>query len=286
MITLHAPRAVRALLDKHGVAPHKQLGQNFLCDANALETIADAGVVEGEAVLEIGPGLGSLTQQLAMRAKRVVAVEIDKGFLPILAETLADFDNVTIVHADFLKADFASLHRALGGGRFSVCANLPYYISTPILTRLLESKLPITQMTFLLQKEVGDRLAARPGQKNYGSLSVFAQHFAAIETVAKVGASCFVPAPNVDSIVVKLAMRPAPYELTDEALFFKLIRASFAMRRKTLANNLAAAFPIGKEDVQGLLTKIGLDSGVRAEALGVGEFAELSEGILLFLKEK
>lgn len=276
MVELHSPNAVRALLTKHGVAPHKQLGQNFLFDANALRTIAESAAIDAGSVLEIGPGMGALTRELAARAERVVAVEIDKGFLPVLAETLSDFDNVTIVHGDFLKTNLAALHTQLGGARFSVCANLPYYISTPILTRLLESKLPIDRMVFLLQKEVGERLMALPGQKNYGSLSIFAQHFAEIEVVTKVGARCFFPAPNVDSIVVRLSLRPAAYAVADEARYFHLVRAAFAMRRKTLANNLAAAYAMDKQTLAETLTHMGYPADVRAESLSAAAFADLS----------
>lgn len=281
MFNLKSAKTVHELLIKHKVAPHKQLGQNFLIDQNALEAIANGVETKGKAILEIGPGLGTLTQQLATRANCVVAVEIDKGFLPILEETLAGFSNVQIVHEDIMKADLNILHQKLGGGAFNVCANLPYYITTPIIMRLFESDLPIDQMCFLIQKEVADRIGAQPGNKQYGSLSIAVQYYADIEVVAKVSPSCFIPPPKVESVAIRLTKRPPNIDLQDVHFFFQVTRGAFAMRRKTFANNIAAMFAqIKREDVQEMLLNEGIRPDIRAEALTLNQFARLSESLL------
>lgn len=306
---LHSAGEVRALLERYGLAANKQLGQNFLLDGNILAQIADAAQVEGGRALEIGPGLGALTQELAQRADRVLAVELDRGFLRALQETLTPwglpggseggFDGesrasasvpllesgqgwpagarVALLHQDFLKTDLRRIE-ALLGGPFNVCANLPYYITTPIIMKLLEGELPIGSMVFLLQKEVAERMAAAPGGKEYGSLSIAVQHYAALEKVCKVPPAAFWPQPKVDSLVLKLTLRKADYawELEDSSAFFALVRAAFAMRRKTLANNLRAAYPARKGDVEAILRQEGIPENARAEQLSPEDFARLS----------
>jgi 16S rRNA (adenine1518-N6/adenine1519-N6)-dimethyltransferase len=285
MVNLASVSTIRELLSRFEISPLKQLGQNFLCDAHMLAAIADSAELDGgKSVLEIGPGLGALTQQLALRAGKVVAVEIDKGLLPVLEYTLADFSNVEVIHGDILKQDLHQLHEKLGGGAFAVCANLPYYITTPIIMNLLESGLPITTLSFLIQKEVAERMAARPGSKNYGSLSIAVQYYTDVEIVTKVPPTCFVPQPGVDSIVVRLRKKAAPgVSVPDEELFFALTRCAFAMRRKTLANNIAASsLGLTREQAQLLLENCGLSPTVRGEALSLAEFGALAGAVWQF----
>lgn len=270
--------AAKALLQSHGLAPNKKLGQNFLCDEGVVERIADsAGVTADDCVLEIGPGMGALTRALAHRARRVVAVEIDSGLIPVLQDTLADYDNVTVVHGDFLKADLGELHQTLGGGSFRVAANLPYYITTPIILRLLESGLPVLSMSFLVQKEVAERMAAKPGTKNYGSLSIAVQYYADVQVVLRVPPACFLPAPSVDSVVVRMDVRPPVVQVRSQEDFFRITRAAFAMRRKTLANNLASGLSLNRAQAEDLIAQAGLSPSVRGEALSLEEFARLSD---------
>lgn len=281
MMNLASPAVLRELLDRFGLAPHKQLGQNFLCDGNVIARIADAAnLTKEDAVLEIGPGLGALTQQLSLRAKKVVAVEIDSGLIPALACTLEGLDNVEVVHDDFLKCDLAALHEKLGGGEFCVAANLPYYITTPIIMALLESGLPVRSMSFLIQKEVAERMAAKPGTKSYGSLSIAVQYYTDAELALRVPPSCFVPAPAVESVVIRLNVRPPRVQVADESAFFALTRAAFAMRRKTLANNIAAGgFGLTRAQAEEALCAVGLRPDVRGEAVSIEEFARLSDWI-------
>lgn len=281
MVNLTSPAEITRIQKQFGISPLKQLGQNFLCDAHMLDKIADAGgFTKADAVLEIGPGMGALTQRIAQRAGKVVAVEIDKGLLPVLEYTLEEFDNVVVVHGDILKQDLNELHALLGGGAFWVCANLPYYITTPIIMRLLESSLPCPTLCFLLQKEVAERMAAKPGSKSYGSLSIAVQYYTKAQIVLKVPPTCFIPAPTVDSVVMRLDRCPPPVEVADEALFFALCRSAFAMRRKTLANNLAASvLGLSREKAEAAIALAGLDEKVRGEALSLDEFAKLANTI-------
>lgn len=286
MIQLASPRVVQDLLTRYHVAPNKRFGQNFLIDQGTLQKIAEAAHPQDQPVLEIGPGLGSLTQHLAQRAERVVSVEIDKGFLPILQETLADFSNIEIVHADFLKTDLSVLYEKLGQKPFCICANLPYYITTPIMMRLLESNLPWQTMCFLMQREVGERIGAEPNSKSYGSLSLAMQYYAHVEIAGKVGARCFIPPPHVDSIILRLTPKPRSLNLQEEKKVFAIIRAAFAMRRKTLANNLTAAFPsFSKEEVQSSLETCGFDARIRAEALAFDSFVCLTRALFPNLQD-
>lgn len=277
MRDISSPAAVRALLKERGLSPNKQLGQNFLCDANMIKKIADAaGVTKGDSVLEIGPGLGALTRELCDRAKRVVAVEIDSGLAEVLKTTLSDKENAAVIHADFLKCDLKELHEALGGGPFFVAANLPYYITTAIILRLLESGLPVVSMSFLIQKEVAERMAAAPKTKSYGSLSIAVQYHTDVSVVLSVPRGCFLPPPGVDSVVVMLKKRPPRVSVPSEEDFFRITRAAFAMRRKTLANNLSAGMGIEKERAEELIASADLPANVRGEELSLEQFAEIA----------
>lgn len=277
MINLASPRVVHDLLDQYHLAPNKRFGQNFLIDASILEKISICANIDAGPVLEIGPGLGSLTQHLAPKASKVVAVEIDRGFIPVLHETLADFSNVTIINADFLKVDLADITHVFANQPFSVCANLPYYITTPILLRLLESGLPWTTMCFLLQKEVGERFSAQPRTKHYGSLSLAVQYYAHVETCFKVSPNCFLPAPAVDSSVVQFTPKKSSLNLQEERKIFAIIRASFAMRRKTLVNNLTTSFPtLSRDSLQNALQSMSFSPQARAEELSLDDFIQLA----------
>ncbi|MGI6151535.1 MAG: 16S rRNA (adenine(1518)-N(6)/adenine(1519)-N(6))-dimethyltransferase RsmA [Christensenellales bacterium] len=277
MRDVSSPAAVRALLKDRGLSPNKQLGQNFLCDANIIKRIADAaGVNKADAVLEIGPGLGALTRELCDRADRVVAVEIDSGLAEVLKETLSDKKNATVIHGDFLKCDLAELHDVLGGGPFRVAANLPYYITTAIIMRLLESGLPVLSMSFLIQKEVAERMAAAPKTKSYGSLSIAVQYYTDVSVVLNVPRGCFLPSPGVDSVVVRLNKRPPKVDVPSEEDFFRITRAAFAMRRKTLANNLSVGLGISKERAEALIKAANLPENVRGEELSLEQFAQIA----------
>lgn len=278
MINLASPRVVHDLLNKYHLAPNKRFGQNFLVDATILEKISLSATINESPVLEIGPGLGSLTQHLATKASKVVAVEIDRGFIPVLQETLVDFSNVAIINADFLKVNLFDIMQAFDNQPFVVCANLPYYITTPILLRLLESGLPWTSMCFLLQKEVGERFSAQPRTKHYGSLSLVVQYYADVKTCFKVSPNCFVPTPAVDSSVVQFTPKQSSLNLQEERKIFAIIRASFSMRRKTLANNLIASFPsLSREYLQNSLQSISFSPQARAEELSLDDFIALSK---------
>lgn len=281
-----SPRKTKELLQKYGFSFKKSLGQNFLIDGNILRNIADAadlGPTKG--ALEIGPGIGALTEKLAERSGRVVAIEIDQRLLPMLEDSLSDYPNVAIVHGDVLKVDLHALFRERFAGleSVSVVANLPYYITTPIVMRLLEEKLPVESIVVMIQKEVADRFAASPGSKDYGSLSVAVQYYAEPEVVAKVPHTVFIPQPNVDSAVVKLKMRAEPpVAVRDEALFFDVVQAAFVQRRKTLLNNLQQRFfpnAGGKEECRAFLEACGIAPERRGETLSLAEFASLANAL-------
>ena len=273
---------IHALLERHGFHFSKAKGQNFLTQAWVPAQLAElAGVDEGCGVLEVGPGFGPLTQQLCTRAKKVVAVELDRRLEPVLAETMAGFDNLELVFADVLKTDLASLVREkLAGLRLQACANLPYYITSPVLTRLVESGL-FEAMTVMVQKEVAQRICAKPGTADYSAFSVFCQYYTEPRLLFDVPPSCFIPQPKVTSSVITLARRQTPVaQVEDEALFFRLVRASFAMRRKTLLNGLSAGFPqVGKAALAEILALCGLAPDVRGETLGIPEFAAIANEI-------
>ncbi|GAB2719044.1 16S rRNA (adenine(1518)-N(6)/adenine(1519)-N(6))-dimethyltransferase RsmA [Paenibacillus thermoaerophilus] len=278
-----APSRTHGILKKYGLSAKKSLGQNFLTDLNILRKIAEAAELGPEdGALEIGPGLGALTEHLARKAGRVAAVELDDRLLPVLRETLAPYPQVRVIHGDVLKLDLARLWEECFADchSVSVAANLPYYITTPILMKLIESGLPFRHIVVMIQKEVADRIAARPGSKDYGSLSVAIQFYCETETVTRVPPSVFVPQPNVESAVIRLTRRAEPaVRVSDEAWFFRVVQASFAQRRKTLANNLLGVFmPKGERArLEALLAEVGIAPGRRGETLSMDEFARLSE---------
>ena len=271
------PRAIRALLEENGFRFSRAMGQNFLIDPSVPERIAEAADPGPEdGVLEIGPGIGTLTVRLAERAGRVCCVELDRTLLPVLDRTLAACGNVTVVGGDILKTDLAELtERELAGLRLSVCANLPYNITTPVLTKLLESGL-FSRLTVMIQREVAARICAEPGTADYGAFTVFCGYHARAERLFDVPPGCFMPAPKVTSTVIRLAPRPAPAEVEDRELFFRVVRASFAQRRKTLVNGLAAAFPLPKAELAETLAACGLEEKTRGETLSLAQFAAVA----------
>lgn len=275
------PRRTQDIIKRHGFSFKKSLGQNFLIDTNILRKIvAAAGLDKTKGALEIGPGIGALTQHLAEEAAVVTAVEIDQRLIPILGEVLEPYDNVEIVHGDVLGLDLHELFRRRYGGvsGVSVVANLPYYVTTPILMKLLEDKLPLEHIVVMIQKEVAERMAAAPGSKAYGSLSVAVQYYCEPELVCVVPHTVFIPQPNVDSAVIKLTLRKEPpVQTPDEAFFFRTVQASFAQRRKTIWNNLLSW--VGKDRRELLaeaLAQSGIDPVRRGETLSLDEFAHLS----------
>jgi 16S rRNA (adenine1518-N6/adenine1519-N6)-dimethyltransferase len=277
------PIRTKEILQKYGFSFKKSLGQNFLIDPNILHRIADhAEITSQTGVIEIGPGIGALTEQLAKRAKKVVAFEIDQRLLPILDDTLSPYKNVKVIHQDVLKADVAAVinEEFHDCQEIKVVANLPYYVTTPIIMKLLEEKLPLNSIVVMLQKEVADRMAAAPSTKDYGSLSIAVQFYTEPKTVMTVPKTVFVPQPNVDSAVIRLVLRDAPsVSVQDEAFFFKVIKASFAQRRKTLQNNLFHNLlneKAGKEKIEQALEKAEIDGKRRGETLSLQEFAHLS----------
>ncbi len=269
---------IRPLLERHGFHFSKALGQNFLIESWVPRDIAESsGAGPGTGVLEIGPGIGPLTVQLAQRADRVAAVELDKALLPILAETLADHPNATVIPGDVMKLDLAALVKEqFPGLKALVCANLPYNITTPVLTLLLESGL-FSAVTVMIQKEVAQRICAGPGSKDYGAFSVLCQYYASCELLFEVPRECFLPAPKVTSAVVRLKACPPPDYIHDKTLFFRVVRGAFGLRRKTLLNALANAFPYSKETLAGCIAAAGLPADIRGERLGLKEFATLSD---------
>lgn len=275
------PKRTREIIARHGFTFRKSLGQNFLVDANVLRRIVEAAELDpSKGALEIGPGIGALTERLAGAAGKVAAIELDGRLIPILEELLGPCGNVEIVHGDALKLDLKRLiaERFAGFERVSVVANLPYYVTTPILMKLLEERLPLEFIVVMVQKEVAERMTAPPGGKEYGSLSVAVRYFAEPEIICTVPRTVFVPLPNVDSAVVRLRLRSRPpVDVSDEALFFRVVHAAFARRRKTLANNLTAL--LGKErrqEAAALPAACGIDPGRRGETLSLGEFAALA----------
>ena len=277
MAYLGIPQNTIAVLQKYHFNFQKKFGQNFLIDTTVLDRIiSSAEITKEDCVLEIGPGIGTMTQYLAERAGSVVAVEIDKALIPILEETLQDYDNVTVINDDILKVDINRLVEEKNGGRpIKVVANLPYYITTPIIMGLFESRVPLKSITIMVQKEVADRMQVGPGTKDYGALSLAVQYYAKPEIVANVPPNCFIPRPNVGSAVIRLTR----YEEPPEKKMFALIRASFNQRRKTLVNGLGnAGLPgITKESAAAALAQMSLSPTVRGEALTLEQFARLSD---------
>ena len=279
---LSNPQNTIQVIQKHGFAFQKKFGQNFLIDAHVLDKIiAAAGVTADDMVLEIGPGIGTMTQYLAERARQVTAVEIDTNLIPILKETLSDYDNVTVINEDILKVDIKKLAEEYNAGKpIKVVANLPYYITTPIIMGLFESGVPIDNITVMVQKEVADRMQVGPGSKDYGALSLAVQYYAEPYIVANVPPNCFIPRPNVGSAVLRLTRHQTPpVEVKDRELMFKLIRASFNQRRKTLLNGLnnSPELSFGKEQIAAAIEQLGVSAAVRGEALTLEQFARLSD---------
>lgn len=279
---ISTPSKTKEIIEANRFAFKKNFGQNFLIDSNILDNIAAcAGVTKEDCVLEIGPGIGSLTQVLAENAGQVVAVEIDNTLIPILKQTLEDYDNIEILNQDILKTDIDAIIREKNDGRpIKVVANLPYYITTPIIMGLFESGVPIDNITVMVQKEVADRMQVGPGSKDYGALSLAVQYYAEPYIVANVPPNCFIPRPNVGSAVIRLTRHQTPpVEVKDRELMFKLIRASFNQRRKTLLNGLnnSPELSFGKEQIAAAIEQLGVPAAVRGEALTLEQFARLSD---------
>lgn len=281
MATLGNPQNTIAVLQKYNFNFQKKFGQNFLIDTHVLDKIiAAAHITEDDLVLEIGPGIGTMTQYLCEHARQVVAVEIDKNLIPILEDTLSEYDNVKVIQNDILKVDINEIAEKENGGRpIKVVANLPYYITTPIIMGLFESHVPIENITVMVQKEVADRMQVGPGTKEYGALSLAVQYYAEPYIVANVPPNCFMPRPKVGSAVIRLTRhKENPVEVKDEALMFRLIRASFNQRRKTLVNGLTNSPEVqaSKEEILAALEEMGVSATVRGETFGLEEFATLA----------
>lgn len=282
MEKLSNPQKTIEIIQKYGFDFQKKFGQNFLIDPRVLDKIiAAAEITKDDFVLEIGPGIGTMTQYLAEAARAVTAVEIDRNLIPILSETLSEYENVTVLNQDVLKTDIAAIAQERNAGRpIKVVANLPYYITTPIIMGLFESRVPIDSITVMVQKEVAQRMQAQPGTKDYGALSLAVQYYAEPYIAANVPPNCFIPRPNVGSAVIRLKKyENPPVKVQDEALLFRLIRASFNQRRKTLVNGLknCAELPFSKEQILAAFEATGLAENIRGEALTLAQFAQLSD---------
>lgn len=281
MATLGIPQNTIEVLQKYNFNFQKKFGQNFLIDTHVLEKIIEeSGITKDDFVLEIGPGIGTMTQYLCENAREVAAVEIDKNLIPILADTLSAYDNVEVINDDILKVDINKLAEEKNGGKpIKVVANLPYYITTPIIMGLFESHVPIDSITIMVQKEVADRMQVGPGSKDYGALSLAVQYYASPYIVANVPPNCFIPRPNVGSAVIRLTRyQEPPVQVKDPKLMFKLIRASFNQRRKTLQNGLnnSPEISFSKEEITKAIESLGVSPSVRGEALSLEQFAQLA----------
>ena len=280
--TLGNPQNTIEVLQKYNFVFQKKFGQNFLIDTHVLDKIiGSAEITKDDVVLEIGPGIGTMTQYLACAAKKVIAVEIDKALIPILEDTLSEYENVRVINHDVLKVDIAKLAEEENGGKpIKVVANLPYYITTPIIMGLFENHVPIKSITVMVQKEVADRMQVGPGTKDYGALSLAVQYYAEPYLVANVPPNCFMPRPNVGSAVIRLTRHETvPVQVEDEKLMFRLIRASFNQRRKTLANGLknSPELDYTKEEIEAAIEALGRGASIRGEALTLEEFAKLAD---------
>lgn len=281
---LYAPSTIRDIKDRHDFKLSKSLGQNFLTDKNIIEKIISApGISKNDLVIEIGPGIGVLTAEAAEKAAKVIAIEIDRNLIPILKETLKDYDNIEIIQQDILKTDLNQLleqNREYRGQKIEtvkIIGNLPYYITTPIIMKILEEGVQAESITIMMQKEVADRLKSPPGSKTYGAISVAVQYYCTVSQVASVPKEVFIPQPKVDSTVLRLDIRKEkPVQLQDEKLFFKCIKAGFGQRRKTLLNSLTSGTGISKDQVEEALERAGIDGKRRAETLGLEEFARIA----------
>ncbi len=290
MASLGIPRNTIEILQKYHFNFQKKFGQNFLIDTSVLERIMKAAeITKDDFCLEIGPGIGTMTQYLAETAREVVAVEIDKNLIPILEDTLSDYENVTVINDDILKLDIPKIVEERNGGRpIKVVANLPYYITTPIIMGLFEKQIPVQSITVMVQKEVAERMQAGPGTKDYGALSLAVQYYAEPKVVANVPPNCFIPRPNVGSAVIRLTRHEKPaVQVEDERKMFSLIKASFGQRRKTLVNSLSNAPELGisRDHAAAALEKMGMPPMIRGEALTLEQFAELSNRISVFFAE-
>ena len=284
MINLTDMKTVRSILGRHGFHFSKKLGQNFLIDPSVCPRIAEEGnAAAGYGVLEIGPGIGTMTQYLAEAAREVAAVEIDSSLIPILKDTLKDWDNVSVINNDILKTDIKKIADEKNGGKpVKVVANLPYYITTPIIMGLFEKNVPVDSITVMVQKEVADRMQVGPGTKDYGALSLAVQYYAKPEIVANVPPNCFMPRPKVGSAVIKLTRyEKPPVDVKDEGLMFRLIRASFNQRRKTLVNGIrnSGDFSLSKDEIEDVFNRCELPLNIRGEALTLEQFAMLANCI-------
>lgn len=277
---LTSVKTINEIRHKFGFEFKKGLGQNFLTDKSVLKQIADAAS-DARGVIEIGPGFGVLTRELSQGFEKVVSIEIDSRLNDVLDYTLADCDNVTVINKDILKCDIEEIiAENFGNEKISIAANLPYYITTPIITYLIEKKLNLSSIVVMIQKEVAERICASPGTKNYGAISVLCQYYTAPEIVTLVSAGKFVPPPKVDSAVVKMTLRNTPaVSVSDEALFFKTVKAAFSQRRKTLLNCLCSAFPLDKSELTNRMNAAGINPVRRGETLSLSEFAVLSENL-------
>lgn len=287
MAVLGIPHNTIEVIKKYNIKFQKRFGQNFLIDTHVLEKIISAsGVTKNDFVLEIGPGIGTMTQYLCENARKVLAVEIDSSLMPVLSDTLSAYDNVTIVNEDILKLDINRIVKEHNGSiPIKVVANLPYYITTPIIMGLFESHVPLESVTVMVQKEVAQRMQAVPGTKDYGALSLAVQYYAAAEIAANVPANCFIPRPNVGSAVIKLTCHNTPpVKADDEKFMFSVIHASFNQRRKTLQNGLSndAGLGISKKEAADAIKQMGLEENIRGEVLGLKDFAELSNILLSY----
>ena len=285
MDRLSSHRATKEVVNKHNFKFSKSLGQNFLIDDNVIDRILEgARLSETDKIIEVGPGIGTLTREMGKVAENVVSIEIDKTLIPILQETLADLDNVEVVNEDILKVDVQGLIKEkLSGGPVKLVANLPYYITTPIVMKFLEEDIPVTDIVVMVQKEVADRMNAQPNSKDYGALSVAVQYYCDTEIVAKAPRHMFVPQPNVDSIVIGLHVRDEKkYVVDNEDIFFKTVKASFGQRRKTLLNSLGGLGFLSKDQIKEALKAANIDEKRRGETLSIDEFANLSNEINKF----
>lgn len=283
---LYAPSTIEAIKEKHRFQLSKSLGQNFITDKHVIERIVEgADLSEKDLVIEIGPGIGVLTAEAAQQAAKVIAIEIDSKLIPILGETLAEYDNVEVINQDILKTDLNGIideQRQLGNftGDVKIIGNLPYYITTPIIMHILENSIHAESITVMMQKEVADRIKASPGNKTYGAISAAVQYYCEVEQVISVPKEVFVPRPKVDSAVLKLTIRKeTPVDLIDEKAFFACIKAGFGQRRKTLLNSLTGTYGLSKDEIRTILEKAGIDPVRRAETLDMNEFADIANGV-------
>ena len=283
---LYAPSTIEAIKEKHRFQLSKSLGQNFITDKHVIERIVEgAGPSEKDLVIEIGPGIGVLTAEAAQQAAKVIAIEIDSKLIPILGETLAEYDNVEVINQDILKTDLNKIideQRQLGNftGDVKIIGNLPYYITTPIIMHILENSIHAESITVMMQKEVADRIKASPGNKTYGAISAAVQYYCEVEQVISVPKEVFVPRPKVDSAVLKLTIRKeTPVDLIDEKAFFACIKAGFGQRRKTLLNSLTGTYGLSKDEIRAILEKAGIDPVRRAETLDMNDFADIANGV-------